>query len=527
MGNKVKMAEVHSLQKAVNSSLNNLSNDTKTLENNLNNLKSDDNFKGETASSISAYNDSFHIETIHRIGKIKNEFESKFKSAINAFHSDVDNNHSAILDEDGMYDYRDDLKNSISNIEQSKNKMNSTIKSVQDITEAKVISSNSVKEKGNDLTKFIENTIDDFKDFQAKHDMDDAELLDMIAPVAAMTSKVKDMPTNRSTIPNNAGRIANLYTMNSKDNQFTKMKKELDKYRNAVYGGKKVAKVTKSILEIKNHIMAAYIAGDGNFGVGNRILSSGKIGQLGSKKVKLINATLNTNIENIQGKRLLKASKFLLNKNGMKMSDKIANAIKMTRNFDDAEFKSIQKAVEKYTNKSPLRSGAKAGLDNIINPKIRETIKNPKLIKKFTLEQLNEYKSMNKLGKGLTFLKYGSRALGPIGVVTAIGSNVMSNKSKQRKVVDSAVDLGAMGASVATGAAVGAAVGGPLGAVAGTIAGAGVSAASDWKVFNGKSATDIAKDKANEAVSRFRNSKAWHDTSEAFKGFGKSLSSVF
>ena len=147
MGNKVKMAEVHSLQKAVNSSLNNLSNDTKTLENNLNQLKSDDNFKGETASSINAYNDSFHIETIHRIGKIKDEFESKFKSAINAFHSDVDNNHSAILDEDGMYDYRDDLKNSISNIEQSKNKLNSTIKSVQDITEAKVISSNSVKRK--------------------------------------------------------------------------------------------------------------------------------------------------------------------------------------------------------------------------------------------------------------------------------------------------------------------------------------------------------------------------------------------
>lgn len=527
MGNKVKMAEVHSLQKAVNSSLNNLSNDTKTLENNLNNLKSDDNFKGETASSISAYNDSFHIETIHRIGKIKNEFESKFKNAINAFHSDVDNNHSAILDEDGMYDYRDDLKNSISNIEQSKNKMNSTIKSVQDITEAKVISSNSVKEKGNDLTKFIENTIDDFKDFQAKHDMDDAELLDMIAPVAAMTSKVKDMPTNRSTIAKNAGYIANLYTMNSKDNQFTKMKKELDKYRNAVYGGKKVAKVTKSILEIKNHIMAAYIAGDGNFGVGNRILSSGKIGQLGSKKVKLINATLNTNIENIQGKRLLKASKFLLNKNGMKMSDKIANAIKMTRNFDDAEFKSIQKAVEKYTNKSPLRSGAKAGLDNIFDPKVREVFKNRTSIKNFTLDKFKEFKSLNKLGKGLKLMKYGSKALGPIGVVTAIGSNAMSNKSTQRKIVDSTVDLGAMGASTATGAAVGTAIGGPIGTGIGALVGAGVGMASDWKVFNGKSATDIAKDKANEAVSRFRNSKAWHDTSDAFKGFGKSLLSVF
>ncbi|MFW3590180.1 T7SS effector LXG polymorphic toxin [Staphylococcus caprae] len=523
MGNKVKMAEVHSLQKAVNSSLNNLSNDTKTLENNLNQLKSDDNFKGETASSINAYNDSFHIETIHRIGKIKDEFESKFKSAINAFHSDVDNNHSAILDEDGMYDYRDDLKNSISNIEQSKNKLNSTIKSVQDITEAKVISSNSVKEKGDDLTKFIENTIDDFKDFQAKHDMDDAELLDMIAPVATMTSKVKDMPSNRSTIPNNAGRIANLYTFHSKDNQFIQMKKELDKYRNAVYGGEKGAKVTKTILEIKNHILAAYIAGDGNFEVGNKILASGKIGQLGSKKLKLINATLNTNMENIQGKRLLKASKFLLNKKGMKMSDKFANAIKMTQNFDDTEFKSIQKAVEKYTNKNPLRSGAKAGLDKIFDPTVREAFKNRTSIKNFTLDKFKEFKSLNKLGQGLKLLKYGSKALGPIGIGAIIASNAMSNKSKQRKIVDTTVDLGAMGASAATGLAVGTAIGGPVGAIIGGAVGLTTGFLMDYKI-GGKSLTDVTKEKANQTVNRIKNSRALEN---AKNSFGNSLRSVF
>lgn len=65
------MSEVHALQKAVNSSLSSLLSNGKTLKNNLNQLKNDDNFKGQTASSINAYNDSFHIETIHRIEKNK------------------------------------------------------------------------------------------------------------------------------------------------------------------------------------------------------------------------------------------------------------------------------------------------------------------------------------------------------------------------------------------------------------------------------------------------------------------------
>ena len=47
--------------------------------------------------------------------------------------------------------------------------------------------------------------------------------------------------------------------------------------------GRKRCKSNKNYLRNKNHILAAYIAGDGNFEVGNKILASGKIGQLGSK----------------------------------------------------------------------------------------------------------------------------------------------------------------------------------------------------------------------------------------------------
>ena len=45
------------------------------------------------------------------------------------------------------------------------------------------------------MNKHIKITLGDFKDFQAKHDLDDANLLDMIAPVDTMVSKeVKGIP---------------------------------------------------------------------------------------------------------------------------------------------------------------------------------------------------------------------------------------------------------------------------------------------------------------------------------------------
>lgn len=73
MGNKVKMSEVHDLKDSISKSLQSLSSNTNTLKTKMNDLKSNNNFKGQTAESINSYNDSFHIETINRIEKIKEE----------------------------------------------------------------------------------------------------------------------------------------------------------------------------------------------------------------------------------------------------------------------------------------------------------------------------------------------------------------------------------------------------------------------------------------------------------------------
>ncbi|MET2736180.1 hypothetical protein ABXT16_11755 [Staphylococcus epidermidis] len=116
----------------------------------------------------------------------------------------------------------------------------------------------------------------------------------------------------------------------------------------------------------------------------------------------------------------------------------------------------------------------------------------------------------------------------------AVGSNFASDKSMQRKIVDSGVDLGAMAATTGTSTAIGASVGGPLGAAVGLVAGMTISSLSEQKLIHGKSITDITKDKMNEKVTAIRNSEAWKNTKKTtshainnVKHFGTSVSSIF
>ena len=230
-----------------------------------------------------------------------------------------------------------------------------------------------------------------------------------------------------------------------------------------------------------------------------------------------MNSILNTNVENIKDKKMMKAAEFLMkNPKGMKVSDKFINAMKMTQNFDDKELKSIRKVMEKPNAKAVLKSSSKAALNEIISENTRNLMKNPKNIKDFTLKELEDFKAKNMLGKGLKSLKVAGKGLGPLAAIAAVGSNVLSEKSAQRKVVDSAVDLGAIAATTGTATAVGASIGGAIGAGAGLLVGLGF--ATEAKVIGGKSVTNIAKEKANAGVNAAKSN---------IKDFGKSLGTIF
>ena len=71
VGNKVKMSEVHDLKDSISKSLQSLSSNTNTLKTKLNDLKSNNNFKGQTAEVLIVIMTLFILKTINRIEKIK------------------------------------------------------------------------------------------------------------------------------------------------------------------------------------------------------------------------------------------------------------------------------------------------------------------------------------------------------------------------------------------------------------------------------------------------------------------------
>lgn len=512
MSNKVKMSEVHDMYDTLINALKTLDENTKTLKTNIEHLDKHNDFKGETAESIKNYNKSFHIETINRIGNIKKEFEKSFSKSIESFHSDVDTSHSAVLDDESIKTYKDDIKKAANNIEQTRIRMNSNLSSVTDITSAKTIVSTDVKDKNDEFKKHINETLRNFDDFQSSHNLDEVDLLALISPVATLTSKVINMPANRAKISTSSTLISNQYQLYSENNQIVQLKKELEKYQNAVYGVKDGRKYLKAGLDLNKVMLISYIAGDGDVAKGSDLIASGKYRHLGAQKMKLLNGILNTDIENIQGKRLVKAAKFLFDKNNkLPMSQKLRNGLKMLPNYDDKSYEKIIKL--KSPNNKSIKGLGEQLFKELKDSSSIKSILNPK---KFLKEELNDFKSKNILGKILKTSRTFTKGLGPLGLMLSVATNVVNEKGLQKKIVGSSVDLGAMGIASAVGIGTAFLIGGPLGAGVAIGATMAAGALMDAKLFKGdKSLTDVTKDKVNNLVEKAKRNDVVKTASKA------------
>lgn len=545
MDNKVNMQEVNELKKNIDDALENLSSQAKALKKRLDTLGRDSDFKGQTANNVKKYNESYHIETMTRIEDINKEFENSFKKSISGFESEVDSDKSAIIVKTALEKYKEDIKKSYENIEENKLKMNSTILRVHDLTNAQSISESKVKQQGDQFDKHVKETISHFEDFQASHDLDANILYEMISPLATMSSYVKNLPASRVHSASTHTTIKWKYNFHSKNNQFVKLNEQIKKYQNIMYGGKTGKKIIQGSKKIIDYWITAAIAGDGDYKKGMDLLSNGEYMKLPFKKRKIINAVLNTDLENIEGRRMLKAAKFLAsNKGNLKYSDKLKAAFRMTRNFNDLELEAVEKYPKARGQEKVIKSASKAALKEHTSDNFVKLITKERGLKEYLAKEGKDFKQKNWLGKMLKSSRYASKALGPLGAIAAIGSNFATEKTMQKKLVGSAVDLAAIGGTAATSAAIGTAIGGPLGTGVGLVVGVAIGAATEAKIFNGKSVTDLAKDGANKMVSSIRKSDGWKSTkkvassmiknSPAVKvgsalagGFGKKLGSIF
>ncbi|AVO03095.1 hypothetical protein A9958_12040 [Staphylococcus simulans] len=545
MSNKVDMQEVNELKTNVLDSLKSLTSQMNNVKSSLKKLNSDSDFKGQTANNVKRYNENYHIETIDRVEKINNEFKDAFEKAVSAFESEVDNDTSAIIDKSAITEYKNKVKESYEDIEENKIRMNATIASVHDLTKAQTITQRTVKEKGDTFHKQVKETLSHFDNFQASHSLDANILYEMISPLATMSSYVKDLPTSRVHNASTHTTIKWKYTFHSKNNQFVKLNEQIKKYQNLMYGGKTGKKIIQEGKKLIDYWITAVIAGDGDYKKGMDLLSNGEYMKLPFKKRKIINAVLHTDVENIEGKRILKAAKFLTSKkNNLKYSDKLKAAFRMTRNFNDLELEAVEKYPKPKGKEKVIKAASKAALKENTSDNFVKLITKEHGIKEYLAKEAKDFKEKNVLGRVLKSSRYASKALGPLGAIAAVGSNFSTEKTMQKKLVGSAVDLAAIGGTAATSAAIGTAVGGPLGTGLGLVAGIGIGVATELKIFNGKSATDLAKDGANKMVSSIRKSEGWKSTkkfassmiknSPAVKvgsalagGFGKKLGSIF
>ncbi|SPZ98973.1 putative transposase [Staphylococcus aureus] len=116
MGYKVDMSEVHNMQKSIDSSLSAINTKVSTLSSSINNLINTEGFEGQTASSVKNYSKTFHLQSIKKIETINKDFKSDIAKSIRKFQSEVDNNASAILDEDEIKKYKKDIDDALKDV---------------------------------------------------------------------------------------------------------------------------------------------------------------------------------------------------------------------------------------------------------------------------------------------------------------------------------------------------------------------------------------------------------------------------
>ncbi|HDG1487726.1 TPA: transposase, partial [Staphylococcus aureus] len=207
MGYKVDMSEVHNMQKSIDSSLSAINTKVSTLSSSINNLINTEGFEGQTASSVKNYSKTFHLQSIKKIETINKDFKSDIAKSIRKFQSEVDNNASAILDEDEIKKYKKDIDDALKDVFKSSKDANGAISDVSDLTTAKKIKTENLANKMGDFNKDIDQTVERLTTFDANNSIDGDKTDNLITELSGVNSYVKNMKPNRARISSTSGKI--------------------------------------------------------------------------------------------------------------------------------------------------------------------------------------------------------------------------------------------------------------------------------------------------------------------------------
>ncbi|HCV9035365.1 T7SS effector LXG polymorphic toxin [Staphylococcus aureus] len=546
MGYKVDMSEVHNMQKSIDSSLSAINTKVSTLNSSINNLINTEGFEGQAASSVKNYSKTFHLQSIKKIETINKDFKSDIAKSIRKFQSEVDNNASAILDEDEIKKYKKDIDDALKDVFKSSKDANGAISDVSDLTTAKKIKTENLANKMADFNKDIDQTVERLTNFDANNSIDGDKTDNLITELSGVNSYVKNMKPNRARISSTSGKIESAIARHKTHEELVKWQTYMETLSDNLYKMPGLSKTASdAILQAGREYYAIKAVGNGSALRGyQEYLKTRDINKLMNKmsKAQLQKLTLvfNTNKDNFKIKNAVKMASEFARNNPFKKGNLVnwmtkvqgyesASAQILKKGLQDRNFKYTFGDAKKFFDTAEMKKAAVTEFKNTFVPQnIRETFfKKENLTSKTALKKnmikfwnedikggIKEFKldfaNKNIIGKLGKMLKLGGKVLKPLAFITAITDNI-DKKSKQERYVGMGVDLAAIGASAAAGAAAGAAIGSavPLpvvgtlvGALAGTVAGIGLN----YEIpYLNKSATELAKDGINSGINKVKS----------------------
>lgn len=165
MGNKVDISEVVELSHDLKSTVAALTSSLDGLKAEINEVITMDSFSGKAAKQAKDYFGDLHITVSQAFNQLFTDLSDHLKQHLDRFHSDVDPNHSTIIESDYLQDTMRDIDNHYVRLYDEHQRIAKTIHSVADISAATVPSLSSVTNHENKATKTIFDLEDKFNAF--------------------------------------------------------------------------------------------------------------------------------------------------------------------------------------------------------------------------------------------------------------------------------------------------------------------------------------------------------------------------
>ncbi|NJH80300.1 transposase [Staphylococcus hyicus] len=536
MGVKVNMNEVQNMKNAIKSELDKTNGDVDALKESMASLINTDQFKGATASSVKSYTKTFHYQSINKIKNTNKDYVADMDKSISKFSNQVDNDEAAILHEDKIKTYKDDISKKVKSMKETIEYVNNWIDTVNTLTTAQKVKNEDLTSKATTFKDHVDDTIDKLVNFDAINSTDGDLTNNLITELKGLTTYVKnDLPANRSTISSTSGKIESAIIRHQTSEELKRWQKFLEKssdHMNAF--PPKTKKGLKALKQAGREMLALKAIGNGDIRAGyNKFMSTRNVNELidnmSPKQLKNMALYMHTDIDNVNLKNLLKSSGEFVKNNPFKKGN-LVDWMKNVQNLDsktsallkeelkDKNFQYKFGDSKQFFDKAEMKKAASTEFKNTFSSQnFRDNILKKENFKSRTVATKNlknyvdeglktlkgDFTSKNVIGKLKHSMKLGGKVLKPLALVSAITDN-LDEKSAKEMLVGMGVDLGAIGASAAAGAAVGTAFPLPVvGTLAGAAAGIGVGLLLEAKLPGvNKSVTDLAKEGINKGIDK-------------------------